>query len=72
MNKESFLNEFVRLIDFEGEISYETDLYSIDDYDSLTQMGICAWFEEKFTIKCTVSDVDEFETIQDYYDFVFK
>jgi acyl carrier protein len=72
MDKNVFLNEFSKLIDSEVEITFDTNLYTLSDYDSLTQMSICSWISDKFFISCSVSDIQDFQTIQDFYNYTNK
>ncbi len=72
MEKTIFLTEFSKLIDSDVELTLDTNLNTLSDYDSLTQMSICSWISDKFLITCNISDIQDFQTIQDFYNYTNK
>ena len=72
MEKCLFLNEFSKLIESDIELKFETKLDDLSDYDSLTQMSICSWISDKFLISCSISEIQDFQTIQDFYNYTHQ
>ena len=72
MEKTKYLIEFSKLIDSEVDLTLETNLHTLSEYDSLTQMSICSWISDNFLITCNISDIQDFQTIQDFYNYTNK
>ena len=65
MNKEEFLNEMVEVLQTEEELSFETVLDDLDEWDSLSVMATMAFLEKNFCVKTTLKDYKEMKTIGD-------
>lgn len=65
MNKEEFLNEMVEVLQTEEELSFETVLDDLDEWDSLSVMATMAFLEKNFGIKTIMKDYKEMKTIGD-------
>jgi acyl carrier protein len=66
-NEMNFLNEIRPLLSWD-DVTLETLLDSIEDYDSLSQMTIRAWAEDKYSIKIDIQSFDQFSTIRDIFN----
>ena len=65
MTKEEFLNEMVEVLQTEEELSFETVLDDLDEWDSLSVMATMAFLEKSFGVKTTMKDYHEMKTIGD-------
>ena len=65
MTKDEFLNEMVEVLQTEEEISFETELDTLDEWDSLSVMATMAFLEKSFGVKTTMKDYKEMKTIGD-------
>ena len=65
MNKDEFLNEMVEVLQTEEELSFETVLDDLDEWDSLSVMATMAFLEKTFGVKTTMKDYKEMKTIGD-------
>lgn len=68
-NEMNFLNEIRPLLSWD-DVTLETLLDSIEDYDSLSQMTIRAWAEDKYSIKIDIQSFDQFSTIRDIFNYM--
>ena len=62
MTKEDFLKKFSDILQTDDQISFETELEELEDWDSLTKMSTVSWFLEN-NIQITVKDVSTFKTV---------
>lgn len=65
MTREEFLNEFVEVLQTEDEISFDTVLADLDEWDSLSVMATMAFLDKSFGVKTTMKDYKEMKTIGD-------
>ena len=65
MTRDEFLNEMVEVLQTEEEISFETELDTLDEWDSLSVMATMAFLEKSFGVKTTMKDYKEMKTIGD-------
>lgn len=49
----------------EGSLNLEMNLDSVEEYDSMSKLGIIVMMEDEFGIKLTGEDFKSFETIGD-------
>jgi len=62
MTKEDFLKEFSDILQLEDPITLETELDSLEDWDSLNKMSTVSWFLEN-NIQITVNEISTFKTV---------
>ena len=65
MTKEEFLAEMQDVLQTEEDLSYETVLEDLDEWDSLSVMATMAFLEKSFGVKTTMKDYYEVTTIGD-------
>ena len=71
MKKDSFFKEFAEYLEFEDvELKEDTNLNSIDEYDSLAQMSIIAFADEKFNIKLSAEQLRNITTIKSLMELI--
>lgn len=65
MTREDFLNEMVEVLQTEDEISFDTVLADLAEWDSLSVMATMAFLDKSFGVKTTMKDYKEMKTIGD-------
>ena len=65
MNREEFLEAISDILQVEEEISFETILDELDEWDSLAAISIIAFLNKTFGVKITAADVVAFQTVED-------
>lgn len=70
MTEELFLEKMADILDAEDEISMDTQLDDIEEWDSLSVVSYVAMSNTACGKKVNVKDVREAETIQDLYDLL--
>lgn len=53
-----------------GTLKPETDLISIDEYDSMAKLSLIVLMDDEFSKKLTGEQIREFNTVQDILDFM--
>ena len=67
-----FLKNIAEAISKEGEIRFEDDFRSYNEWDSMSALSVIAMVDEKYQVRITGNDVRECKTIQDLYNIVQK
>lgn len=65
MNKEDFLRKMQDILQTEEELSFETILDDMEEWDSLSAISTVAFLDSNFDTKITVNDLKEVKTIAD-------
>lgn len=65
MTRDEFLKEMVEVLQTEDEISFDTVLSDLDEWDSLSVMATMAFLDKSFGVKTTMKDYKEMKTIGD-------
>lgn len=65
MTKDEFLNEMTDVLQTETEISLDTVLTDLDEWDSLSIMATMAFLDKSFGVKTILKDYKEMKTIGD-------
>ena len=65
MNKEEFLVQMQDVLQTDEELSYETALDDLVEWDSLAVMATMAFLDKEFGVKTTMKDYKEMLTIAD-------
>ena len=64
MTQQEFLEGIAEALDCEIELSGDTILDDIDEYDSIGVLSLMSYFDE-LGIKVSPNDFEKFETVQD-------
>ena len=54
----------------EGTLKPETDLSTIDEYDSMAKLSLIVMMDDEFGKKLTGEQIFKFKTVQDILDFM--
>lgn len=65
MNKEQFLEEMVEVLQTEDEITMDTVLEDLEEWDSLSIMSTMAFLDKNFGVKTNMDDYKNMTTIGD-------
>ena len=65
MNKEQFLEEMVEVLQTEDEITMDTVLEDLEEWDSLSIMSTMAFLDKNFGVKTNMADYKNMTTIED-------
>ncbi len=65
MTKDEFLREMTDVLQTEEELSLETVLADLDEWDSLSLMATMAFLDKTFGVKTVMKDYKEMKTIGD-------
>ena len=65
MTKDEFLTEMVEVLQTEEEISFDTVLADLAEWDSLSIMATMAFLDKDFGVKTTMKDYKDMKTIGD-------
>ena len=65
MNREEFLVHMQDILQTDEELSFEMDLDSLDEWDSLSKMATVAFLDANFGAKTTFNDFGTIRTIED-------
>lgn len=65
MNKVDFLEKFVDVLQTEDDIDFDTKLEDIEEWDSLSMISTVAFLDKDFSIKVSIEEVKNFETVGD-------
>lgn len=65
MNKEDFLRKLKETIDTDADITENTLLENIEEWDSLSIMSCVAFFDSEFNKRLTFKDMKELKTVSD-------
>lgn len=62
MTKEDFIEKIADVLQTDEEITLDTNLEDLEDWDSLTKMACVSWFLEN-KIQITVKEIASFKTV---------
>ena len=65
MTKEEFLIQMQDVLQTDAELSMETILAELDEWDSLAMMATMAFLDKSFGIKSKIADIKKFGTVGD-------
>ncbi len=65
MNREEFLEAMVDVLQTEEEITFDTLLEDLEEWDSLSIMATMAFLEKEFGVKTSMKDYQNMKTIED-------
>lgn len=67
MTEEEFLENMQDLLGTESTLALETELYDLDEWDSMCMLNTFDFAEENFNITLDVADFKEFVTVGDIF-----
>ncbi len=71
MTKEEKIALLEDMLDLEsGVLTAETELSSIDEYDSMAKLSLIVLMDDEFSKKLTGEQISAFKTVQDVLDFM--
>lgn len=71
MTKKEFLENIVEELEIEGiELSFDTNVKDIEEWDSLATLSLIAFADSSFSKKITGNDVSKIIKIQDLVDLL--
>lgn len=70
MTKQEFLNELKNMLETDQEITESTLLEDLDEWDSLAMMSLATFFDENFSIKTKMDQMNKFKTVSDIIAFL--
>lgn len=71
MTKEEKIALLEDMLELErGALAPETELGSIDEYDSMAKLSLIVLMDDEFSKKLTGEQIREFKTVQDILDFM--
>lgn len=65
MNREEFLEKLSETILTEDVLSFDTELSSLEYWDSLAIMETIAFLDKEFNVKTVLNDYKEMKTVED-------
>ena len=65
MSKEEFLVQMQDVLQTEAELTMETVLDELDEWDSLSMMATMAFLDKNFGVKMKIADIKALATIGD-------
>ena len=65
MNREDFLEKMQDVLQMEYELTFDTVLEDLDEWDSLAMMAVTAFLDKNFNLKLTFNDFKNFKTVED-------
>ena len=71
MEEEKFLNQFISQFDDEPTgVTMDTDFRDIDDWDSLTALGIISMIDDEYSVKLSGEELKSSKTVMDIFNIV--
>lgn len=70
MNRNDFLAKIRDILQYENEeeLTYNTNLLDIDEWDSIAIISVVAFLDSEFNKKITVGELQNVKTIEDLAD----
>lgn len=65
MNINDFLTSLRDELELENELSHESKIKELAEWDSLTAMVLIGYISKEFDVNLNASDLDEIETVKD-------
>jgi acyl carrier protein len=71
MEEEKFLKQFISQFDDEPTgVTMDTDFRDIDDWDSLTALGIISMIDDEYNVKLSGEELKSSKTVMDIFNIV--
>lgn len=65
MERTEFLEKMQDVLQMEDELTFETVLNDLEEWDSLSMMATTAFLDKNFNLKLTFNDFKSFKTVED-------
>ena len=65
MNREEFLEEMTDVLQTEEDLTFDTVLADLEEWDSLSIMSTMAFLDKNFGVKTAMADYKAMNTIED-------
>ncbi len=65
MDKSIFIEKLKDVIQTEKDINFNTELESIEEWDSIAQISLLAFLDSEFNKHLTVNDFEKIKTVND-------
>ncbi len=65
MNRNKFLENLIDVIQTEENINFDTVLEDLEEWDSLSMMATIAFLDREFSVKISLQELKEFNTVED-------
>ena len=65
MDRNEFLKNLADVLQTDEELTFDTELESLEDWDSLAIMATIAFLDKKFGVKTVINDYKNIKTIND-------
>jgi acyl carrier protein len=69
---EKFLNQMVEILDTETEISLDSHLETIEEWDSLSVVSFLSMVDIEYSKQIKAADVKNAQTMRDLYNLILK
>lgn len=69
MNKQEFIDELVEILQLESELSENTVLNELEEWDSMAYLGVMSLFDMEFGKNISTTEMKSFITVQDLLRF---
>lgn len=69
---EKFLNQLVDILETEKDITMETKLHEIEEWDSLSIVSFAAMVDVQYNRKVTISQIRQAKTVYNLAQLVFE
>ena len=68
MNKQDFINNLTEELEIEVAVSAETELASLDEWDSMGAMILIGFVSDNFNVTLNAEDIEKLTTFQSLID----
>ena len=71
MEQEKFLGQFIAQFDTEPTgVTMDTDFRNIDDWDSLTALGVISMIDDEYNVKLSGEELKSSNSVRDIFNIV--
>ena len=71
MEEEKFLEQFIAQFDDEPTgVTMDTDFRDIDDWDSLTALGVISMIDDEYSVKVSGEELKSSKSVRDVFNIV--
>lgn len=71
MEEEKFLEQFIAQFDDEPTgVTMDTDFRDIDDWDSLTALGVISMIDDEYNVKVSGDELKSSKSVRDVFNIV--
>jgi acyl carrier protein len=64
MNKQQFIEELAEELEIEESIDFNTNIKDLDEWDSMTAMGLIGFVSDTFDVTLNADDIEKLTTIE--------